>query len=301
LARLTRDYRAMRRAFQISNVQLHVLVEGRNTDDYVYEQICKISAEGRSYRITRGDQLTAAHAGGKKVLLGFFDFLRAQEALLQLGHHTTLFCLDKDIDDVERKVRRSDHVFYTETYDIEGAIFPTVDLRRCAAAAASTQEHVVSWLGPPGTWCHVAAGRWREWVALCLLSRAVGSNHANYGSTSRVNDSSHDPADPAKVLELLHEMSTASGLSVAQIEARYERRLRKVRALELTGNVDRVFKGKWYSRILAHELKATVSDISMSEPALEASLKASALLLADWRAGWAAPARARISRLASGV
>jgi len=301
LARLTRDYRAMRRAFQMSNVQLHVLVEGRSTDDYVYEQICKIAAEGRSYRITRADQLTPAHAGGKEVLLGFFDFLRNQAALSEPSHHTTLFCFDKDIDDVERKMRRSEHVFYTMTYDIEGAIFSTVDLRRCAAAAASTQEHAVDWLGPPGTWCQVAAGRWREWVALCLLSRAVGANHANYGSTSRVNDPSHHPADPSKVSALLGQISAASSLSFAQIEARYQRRLRKVRALELSGDVDRVFKGKWYSRILALELKSRVSDISPSEPALEASLKATALILGDYDADWAASARARISQLALSV
>jgi hypothetical protein len=171
----------MARRFQMSSIKVNVIVEGRDVDAYIYHRICgaALHADGTSFLVLRADELAGGVAGGKSVVLGFFDYLKRGRRLERAGSYTTLFCLDKDLDDLEARRRRSGHIIYTEGYDIEAALVRNADLVSCAAAAMMVPDAETAYLGVDGAWCNQMQANWAEWVALCLGSKRLGVQQAN--------------------------------------------------------------------------------------------------------------------------
>ena len=118
--------------------------------------------------------------------LEFYDFLRARKALVSTfkGKKTIIgFLVDKDIDDILRRKRRSPHVVYTKYYDVENHIFAAGDLREAAASSASLNRQSLSTVMPnSAVWCKSKADIWRDWVKVCVLAKV----HAIPGASNLI-------------------------------------------------------------------------------------------------------------------
>jgi hypothetical protein len=279
----------------MSRVELNILVEGRAFDSPVYDELCRrvLTPLGRTWRIIRADEVTGSGGGGKAALVSFFKYLRGARALHQASHHAVLFCLDKDVEDLFRSRLRSLHVVYTATYDVEGLLIREADLCRCTAYALMRPRDATAFLGGPGAWCHRVAGLWCEWIALCLVILELRVPRGNYSRLSQVNVPVHTAADPALVRSMIADIAGAGGHAVATVDAAYQRRLAQVRRLHRRGEVDRVFKGKWYFDVLRAEVQAALSD-TPSRRALEATVMAAT----DYDASWSRDCRDRIAAIA---
>ena len=94
-------------------------------DPFFYAGICESIADLQlRYEIFIARQLPGS-TGGKQALLNFFAFLRRSKALVSSlgGQRACIFFLDKDVDDLQRKKKRSQHTVYTEHYDVQNYIF----------------------------------------------------------------------------------------------------------------------------------------------------------------------------------
>ena len=189
--RLYHSYLGYLRSMQLSSTAFFVFVEGIHSDPYFYSGIWEsIPNHPISYEIRAAKDLPG-DTGGKNALISFFGFLRRRGALCSsvAGKRTTsIFFVDKDIDDLLGKKKRSQHVVYTEHYDIQNYFFMYGDLLRGAASAASLNpSRLRAELGDAPGWCQRAASLWKEWISLCLcmLENNI-SCEANFGVMSRI-------------------------------------------------------------------------------------------------------------------
>jgi hypothetical protein len=94
--------------------------------------------------------------GGKKGLAILHDYFRERKILLGSFKGKTICCvffMDKDVDDLRRRLIRSNHVFYTALYDLEGHIYRDSNLRRAVAACLSIDiRKVPSIYNSPAEW-----------------------------------------------------------------------------------------------------------------------------------------------------
>jgi hypothetical protein len=126
MSRLTHSLAGYRRAMQMSRTQIFAFVEGQ-TDPYFYDKICEAVCQPStvSYEIRRAQELPGG-TGGKVALLALYDYLRRMSSLLDNFKGKTtgvLIFLDKDVDDLLRIQRRSEHIVYTKYYDLENHLF----------------------------------------------------------------------------------------------------------------------------------------------------------------------------------
>jgi hypothetical protein len=146
-----------------------------------------------------------------------------------------------------------DYVIYTQSYCIENEIYRNVDLAEVTAIAAGLDvASVRKTMGYQEAWMHDTASKWKDWVQLCLLTRSIGLNcHCNYGRPSQVNHETYGNVLPARVSQMLVEISAASGLPAAQFDAALQKARRTVDNVFARRQHDRLFKGKWYPGFLA--------------------------------------------------
>ena len=249
------------RYMQMSRTQVFAFVEGKKIDPFFYGKVCDSVCQSVrvSYEICSARELPEG-AGGKQVLIGFFDYLRRESALINNfnGKNTkAIFFLDKDVDDFLGKQLCSEHVVYTEYYDVENYLFIEGDIGEAAAACASMDSQLVlSGLGDYEDWRRRVAERWKEWVKFCLFAvqRDIRCE-CNYGVTSRINAPLHEPVVQALYAQRLTMLKSASGLSSEQFERAFEQVARLVDDLYVRGEHDRIFKGKWYVILLEAEIK----------------------------------------------
>lgn len=231
-------------------------------DRYVYskiaDSICRRS--GACYRIVTAEELSGS-GGGKLVLLGFFDYLRKKDSLLDRfeGKMTaSIFIMDKDVDDWLRTRRRSSHVVYTETYELENYLFVHGDLSEAAAASASLDiRSVRTGFGDSATWCFRMAEKWKEWTQLCIYSQTrridIGCGYRR--SVSRVNNGICGPLDKVKHKSFLLSLQQESGLAPEQFKRSFNRVSRKVDQIYSEKQHHSVFKGSWYAQFFREEIK----------------------------------------------
>jgi Protein of unknown function (DUF4435) len=195
--RLVRTPQAFIRSLQISRVTLNVFVEG-DVDSYFYGQVCKQVTPGLfMYQIIRSDQL-AGSGRGKSSLIKLFESMR-RRGLLVLDfkgqRSAALFFVDKDIDDLRRKIRRSRHIIYTKYYEVENYAFKHGKLTVAVSAACLRDSpDVERIILKPEEWSNRAARLWIDWLKLCLAGCLLNaSGICNYSAPSSVND---DPCAP---------------------------------------------------------------------------------------------------------
>jgi hypothetical protein len=266
-ARIVHSLRGYLRYMQMSQAVVFAFVEGKKNDPYFYGQICAVVCNKRqiAYQICKANEIPS-RAGGKKVLLEFYDFLRKQKALrTNLGGKDTIavFFSDKDIDDILRQCRRSRHVIYTRYYDVENEIFLNGNLSQgCAAAASLDPACLAPLLSGSHSWCKRAAERWREWVVLCIIATLKGirqqCNYGNYGVLSMMQNPANGMIDATKLAQRKAHMERKSGMAPTEFAALYASVTKRVRRLYSSGQQDKVFKGKWYPILLDEDIKRLI-------------------------------------------
>ena len=261
--RLKHSPAAFIRKLQMSRSKIHVVIEGRKSDSYVYGQICrKLDPSSFFYQLIRSEELPT-QGSGKQHLLAYFMYLRRRNSLkidFKGQKSVVTFILDKDIDDLHRIKKRSAHVIYTRYYDIENYIFRHGNFIKAIAAACSEDpSRVERKFLAPEQWSELAADRWREWVALCVLAaRYKIKRVANYSAGSPINKGFAGNLDMVKYRNKLEELRIASGLSSADFESLHKRMRSKVGQLYRDGRADEVFKGKWYALQMCEEVRLEI-------------------------------------------
>jgi hypothetical protein len=292
MSRLRHSYGGYLRSMQIASKDLYIFVEGKQSDRFFYSRICETIPDLSSrYEICIAEQLPGG-AGGKQSLLGFHDFLRKRKELAtSLGgkRKATLFLIDKDLDDLQHRMIRSRHVVYTEHYDVQNYIFMHGDLRTGAASAASLDPARLSAdLGNAPAWCRRACERWREWIALCLcMTEDRISCEANYRVISPVQTRLSEPTDAALYETLTRNIACRVHIPLAQFRQRIEATTRKVDRYFSNGLHHRIFKGKWFSAILADQIDITMAGLPYDRNGLASRLPSVIAATIDFTEPWA--------------
>lgn len=254
-SRLRYSPKAFIRAMQMSRSKLHVFVEGRDVDSFVYGRLCDAECGSVTYRLTRADELPQATTGGKDQLLKFFVTLRRRGALVesfQGQKHASIFFVDKDIDDVLGRRKRSPHVVYTKTYDVEGEVYRSGDLETSVAAICSLDpRHVAAENRKHGDWRLEALILWKEWAELCVAAKmAAAHGVVGYAAPSLVNPTPATAADPVAIKQ--HEALIINKCSRGAAVGRRQRARAKniVDTRYKRAESYSVFKGKWFGHIV---------------------------------------------------
>ena len=260
MSRLRHTLSGFFRKLQIHDRHVFAFVEGNYNDSFFFGNICESVCKSRnlSYQILRAEELPV-QAGGKEALVQFYKIARSRKSLII--HFTRkssvlIFFLDKDVDDILRKMCRSDHVIYTRYYDIENHLFLNANFERAVAATCSRDETEIRSLPLfQNNWCHNAAVRWKEWVTLCLICMIKGIALANYrNNSSSVNIPRNGPVDPNAFEDMKNRIISALGCSDEEFDDEYSKVAARVDKIYRQGRQDIIFKGKWYPSLLENDL-----------------------------------------------
>jgi hypothetical protein len=286
------SYEGFRRLMQMSTTNVFVLVEGKQVDAYIYGNIASVECAkiGLSYEIVRSNRVS--RDGGKQPLLALFEYLRLHDCLNDKNKPSfCIFFLDKDMDDVFRRVVRSPYVVYTPTYSVENLLFAHGNLVAAAAAASS--------LDPPrfeprlvnnAHWCRRAGAWWKDFVVFCIFVLKYNLNYdCHYGRhTSPLNNpvDSHALADEINLRKL--ELQARSGLQPDVFEKKYLAMVRFVERSYNSNLQDRIFNGKWYFSLITREIQLAAAGEDFDKRGLKNGLSAALAATLDFKAPWTA-------------
>jgi hypothetical protein len=288
---------------QISNPKVFVFVEGQDSDPYFYDRVSDsvCSAPHIAYRIVRAEQI--GRGAGKNALLQFFYYLRTVNSLFDnfTGKRTiSIFYLDKDLDDINRKKVFSDHVVYTEPYCVENYLFAHGDLINAACAAASLEREILEQsIGSPADWTQRMAGLWKEWLTLCLFASRHSLNvQSNYSrNESAINVPPNGPVSQRLLIERKADLEVAFGKSSAEFNGAFRCVERTVDRLYRVGKHDVIFKGKWYRRLLQLQIEQAAATQTFNAHALANSIVSALRQSLDFEQSWSARLRTPLQRL----
>lgn len=277
----------------MSSNQIFVFVEGKINDPYFYGEICRavVSQSGIRYTICQAKEIPGG-TGGKPSLIAFFLYLKRNYALLDnfKGKKTAIiFFLDKDVDDLLRKQRHSEHVVYTQYYDVENHIFVEGDLAKAAAASASMDyQEIITGIGDYKKWRYQVAEKWKEWVKLCLFARKkdIGCE-CSYRYPSQINNPLYGLLDSTAYAKYLNILENRSGLSSEKFKRAFKRVSKQVDDLYVAGESDRIFKGKWYAGFLEAKIKTIAGNTPFNSKTLANRLTTAITVTLDFDAPWA--------------
>jgi Protein of unknown function (DUF4435) len=291
---------------QISSRPLFVFIEGKTSDPFFYGKICDSVCKslGVAYEQIIANQLPGEESGGKQVLIDFFRYLRRTKFLLDQfqGKTTaTLFFLDKDIDDVERRVLRSLHVAYTEYYEVENYLFCEGDVANSAAAAASLDPvTLTNKMGNVSEWRRSRAELWKDWVKLCIFAKVKCLRcQSNFGATSRLNNPASSPTDPSSRAQLLKEIERASGLASDKFARSFRKVSKFVDCTYAEGSHDKIFKGKWYATLMDSEFRRFFPQSHRHMAHFPGRLMTTLAVTLDYLGGWAEGLKASVRAVLS--
>lgn len=291
MERLHHSYAAHLRLMQMSTTKLYVFVEGKQCDPYFFAQVCANTLNSSiTYDISTARQLPG-NSGGKQALLKFFTYLRTRRSLVSsLGGQQTacIFFLDKDVDDLQRRKKRSPHVVYTKHYDVQNYVFENGDLAKGSAAAASVDPRRLEGdLGDSSRWCRHVATLWKDWIALCLRLQEDGvSGEANYKVLSRVQTRLCGPTDHEALNLLTRKIARRARLPVAQLRSRFRMSRNKVDIYLQRENHHRLFKGKWFGSVLADDIDRIMAGDPYDDNALSKRLPSAIAATLDFSQPW---------------
>jgi hypothetical protein len=279
MSRLTHPIEALARSLEISETPLTVFVEGKNSDRYFYGRLCARACRSRgiTYRVSTSAEIPRDYAGrddassrpsgracsergGKKDLLKFFQYLHSNGRLNRNFKGkviSTVFYLDKDIDDLLGLQVESPNVIYTRLYDVEGHIFESGDLIRALAATASLDEAEVSdAIESPEAWRRSCAEEWKDWLAICIFcSKYKVKNVRGYRLHSQINNARTGMSDKEKHEKYVSTIQQSCGFDENEFKVRYEEIQGQVNSLLTNLSIGEVFKGKWYPFFAARAAK----------------------------------------------
>ena len=290
--RLRHSFKGHLRFMQLSSTNLFVFVEGKQADPFFYSGICRsITDISFRYEICTAQQLPGA-TGGKNALFKFFSFLRQSKKLVSsLGSQGTacIFFLDKDVDDLQHTKKRSQHIVYTEHYDVQNYIFMHGDLLNGAASAASVDPaRLRTELSDAMGWCLRIARLWREWISLCLyaLEKKI-SCVTNYKVVSRVQTRPCGHTDASKYDALVRDVAINNGQPEADFRQELESTRKKVDKYFDRGQHHRLFKGKWFATVLADDIARIMVGLPHDSNGLASRLTNTVAATIDFTEPWA--------------
>ena len=247
---------------QMSRYSVFVFVEGKIADPYFYGKIsssvCK--QNGVSYCLCKADELSGID-GGKQVLLSFFKYLKNNSSLIcdfKEKKTGVIFYLDKDVDDILRKKRKSPHLVYTTYYDVYNHIFNEGNIAEALSAAASLDpQFVQTRMGDCQILRCTLANLWKDWVKLCLFTAKKKARcRSNYRSISRINKSGCGSVDLAIHNNHIRELKSILGISDEKFQRSFNHLSKFVDGKYSDGRQDEIFKGKWYCFLFAEYVRA---------------------------------------------
>lgn len=237
------------------------------TDRFPYSQVIDevCIKRGVSSTIVNAEEIPDS-GGGKPALLAFFDYAKRHDLLANQfkGKFTiSVFLLDKDLDDVTRRRRRSPHTIYTPTYELENLLFLHGDLNNAAAAAAclGTATFKDEFLDRDA-WCAKAALCWQKWVTLCAFSALKASNaRAFYRRPhSQINRSAYAaPTEATFRNEVVSFEKDWAGDRVS-FDAAFDSIVKLVDRAYREGHADHFFKGTWYCHFVYEDVCRLAGD-----------------------------------------
>ena len=297
--RLLHSRKAFRRSLQISRARANIFVEGRAADPFFYGGIVAKQFSSRmDYRLIKSDEIDGPQTGGKHKLLEVFEWLRRRHELVLTfkgASSTAIFYLDKDIDDLTRRLKRSPHVVYTRAYDVEGEIFREGDIGLALAATCSLAHvDVESKVAAGRDYRELAMLSWQEWVVYCVAAQLANDvSVAGFGSRSKLHQPDAITADIRSARA--HHSSfvgacTTKGESPEQLLKRAQR---KVDAAYANDGGYSVFKGKWFGEVIgelaAQDFPLEVRRIKAFPHRLTGQVAQSLDFSAGWTAHYADP------------
>lgn len=278
---------------QMSQKVLYIFVESFR-DRHVYSEI--VDPESQRRGITRevvtSEELPGG-GGGKEKLLKFFDYLKRRSSLIdRFKGKTTIsvFFLDKDVDDIKRTKRRSEHIVYTEMYELENYLFMQGDLSVAAAASASLDIQMIrNKLGDYALWRQNAASWWKEWATICLFSvtRKIGSMTTYGHPRSPINRGVYGPLKTSEYRSYLQTLRKRARLTSSKFKHLFERLSRRVDKIYSVGQHDLIFKGKWYIQFLTEDIRNVAGSRHFDCTYLEKTLLHTLAATLDFDEGWA--------------
>lgn len=278
---------------QMSRYGVFVFVEG-SLDRHVYGRIAEETLAPDTYQLASSSEIPENIGSGKPALLELFRFLRRDYSLrTELGGKRTsvLFFLDKDVDDVRRRKCRSEHVVYSEHYELENDLFIVGDLVAAVATAGRLDRAWASAvLAPsPDLWRAAAAAHWENWVALCVFAMLLPSaGPATYQRASPIHVSPRGPRNAMAEARLLVQVRFANrAMSGERFFNLLDLARSQVRRRYRSGRVDGVFRGKWYLQFLRDSISsfptAVRVDLTGFDDRVLAVLAYTALSVAGWQ------------------
>jgi hypothetical protein len=305
-ARLTRDYQAHLRAIQISNNELFAYCEGRQIDPYIYSEILSKSGISRSHKfaIHRIEHITGT--GGKDALFKLHDYMRTRKHLISKYKGKFLYCVffvDKDIDDLQRKTRRSLHIFYTALYDIEVHLYRDGNLRRSIAVALSTDvKSIPVKYDVPAVWIESKAFEWRHWLTLCIFSKIYDiQSDCSYKRPSIINNTSDEMELLEKFESFKLNLFKLSKLEKSEFQKKFQKVENKIESLSRDRALSSILKGKWLIGIISSELRDDLFGLKPDFNAFSHKLLTALQSNFDFYSNWSTQIMERLCELDSKV
>ena len=300
--RLRHDYKAHVRAIQISEKRVFAYCEGRVFDPYIYAELlnrAKITDENR-FELYRIEEITGT--GGKEAALKLFRYLRQRNILDGLYKGKPYYCvflLDKDVDDITRRKMKSDHLFYTELYDLEAHIYRDCSLAKAVAIALSIGSDLVPHVyRESAAWIESKAARWHHWIMLCLFSSIYSLDcGCGYGRISSINAGLIGPTDCVAFHRFRRQLQGKMGLSQPDFDRQFARVENITNRLKAGGRLSLAIKGKWLESILNQELQLSFEGKAYSTGSLGVRLSTAAMASFDFGSAWGSQLIAIVSRL----
>ena len=288
---------------RMSSSRVFVLVEGRDTDPFFYGELCRpvCNAQALAYEIVRADRVSAG--GGKNNLVNLYEYLLSAESLVMQVRGSTSWCIfffDKDIDDILRDLINSAHIVYTPYYCVENALFLHGDVVRAAASSSALDAaRIQARLQESGAWRRDTAERWKEFVALCIISQKYKApSSCHYGrDMSPLNVPPESATNAAELTASKALLQHRLAMTAEQFDRKFRAAIRLVERIYRINAHDLVFSGKWYYEILMRQIHLAADGQGYNRHALKNGLAASLCATMDFNAEWTEHFRAPLRNL----
>jgi hypothetical protein len=210
-----------------------------------------------------------------------------------------LFFVDKDIDDLLSARLRSEHLCYTQYYNVENYIFKYGDIAKGGALASSLEFRVVELgIGDQESWRRKVANNWTEWIAMCLFAAKYDIRcECGFGTHSSINVPVDGSVDSQRRKQVLSMLESRSGLRPDEFSSSFLRMIKQVTTLCASGNHDYIFNGKWYVQLLCARIKVLAGNTPYDGSALNSRLRSTVLSTVDFGAEWATHLIERVSNI----
>jgi len=250
------------RALQISNAKILIFVEG-GLDRAFADRAIRSIGRGQisNYQVRSAKEFSGT--GGKPELIKLFKLLRSKSMLeaVSFGKQSyALFLMDKDVDDLTKRLLRSKHVVYTRTYDLEGALFLAGDVKKAFAdACLVTLEQAGDMMTDGLNFAIDVASLWADWIALCMVSAKLKVNcGCTFDRPSTINTPPLSPSAHAEADSMQNSIANVANIEILHVGKLFASMRRRHIASISAHEPFKYFKGKW----LAHLLDAHCQTVS---------------------------------------